>query len=98
MRSIAAALMMLVACAGALPATAQVIQPRDEIVLVLAAEEWVETKTARVVAVADVAIAGESRNVARDRMMAALKKLSSTKSFTQRHTALALKITAELNS
>lgn len=78
MRSIAAALMLLVACAGAMPATAQVIQPRDEIVLVLTAEEWVETKTARVVAVADVAIAGESRNVVRDRMMAALKKMAPT--------------------
>ena len=76
MRSIAAALMVLLACAAALPAKAQVIQPRDEIVLVLAAEEWVETKTARVVAVADVAIAGESRNVVRERMMAALKKVA----------------------
>jgi hypothetical protein len=53
-----------------------IIQPRDEIVLNLSAEGWVETKTARVVAVADVAIAGENRNAVRDRMMAALKKLS----------------------
>ena len=76
MRSIAAALMLLLACAAAVPAVAQVIQPRDEIVLVLAAEDWVETKTARVVAVAEVAIAGESRNAVRERMMAALKKMA----------------------
>lgn len=50
--------------------------PRDEIVLQLAAEDWVETKTARVVAAADVAIAGESRASVRDRMLDALKKLS----------------------
>jgi hypothetical protein len=57
-------------------AQAQVEPPRDEIVLQLSAEEWVETKTARVVAAADVAIAGEDRSSVRDRMMAALKKLS----------------------
>lgn len=50
--------------------------PRDEIVLQLAAEDWVETKTARVVAAADVAIAGENRASVRDRMLDALKKLS----------------------
>ncbi|HEU0071957.1 MAG TPA: SIMPL domain-containing protein [Alphaproteobacteria bacterium] len=50
--------------------------PRDEIVLQLAAEDWVETKTARVVASADVAIAGENRASVRDRMLDALKKLS----------------------
>lgn len=68
-----AALMMTLA---ALPAAAQIIAPRDEIVLNLSAEAWVETKTARVVAVADVAIAGENRGAVRDRMLAALKKLS----------------------
>lgn len=41
--------------------------PRDEIVLQLSAEDWVETKTARVVAAADVAIAGENRASVRDR-------------------------------
>ena len=61
---------------GAVPAAAQIIQPRDEIVLNLSAEGWVETKTARVIAVADVAIAAENRNAVRDRMMAALKQLS----------------------
>lgn len=76
MRPIAAAMMLLLVCAGALPAAAQIIQPRDEIVLNLSVEGWVETKTARVLAVADVAIAAEDRNVVRDRMMAALKKLS----------------------
>ena len=50
--------------------------PRDEIVLQLSAEEWVETKTARVVAAADVAIAGENRASVRDRMLDVLKKLS----------------------
>ncbi len=50
--------------------------PRDEIVLQLSAEEWVETKTVRVVAAADVAIAGENRASVRDRMLDALKKLS----------------------
>lgn len=50
--------------------------PRDEILLQLSTEEWVETKTARVVAAADVAIAGESRASVRERMLEALKKLS----------------------
>jgi len=50
--------------------------PRDEIVLQLSAEDWVETKTARVIAAADVAIAGEARDAVRDRMLGALKKLS----------------------
>ena len=50
--------------------------PRDEIVLQLAAEDWVETKTARVVAAADVAIAGENPASVRERMLDALKKLS----------------------
>lgn len=67
---------LVLACIAALPAAAQIIQPRDEIVLNLAAEGWVETKTARVLAVADVAIAAENRNAVRDRMMAALKRLS----------------------
>ncbi len=77
MRTITAVLAVLFSCVAALPAGAQIIQPRDEIVLNLAAEGWVETKTARVLAVADVAIAAENRNAVRDRMMAALKKLST---------------------
>lgn len=76
MRIVTAALAFALACIAALPAGAQVIQPRDEIVLNLAVEGWVETKTARALAVADVAIAAENRNAVRDRMMAALKKLS----------------------
>lgn len=76
MRKTVVALTLLLLGFSAWPAAAQVIQPRDEIVLNLAAEGWVETKTARVIAVADVAIAAEDRNAVRDRMMAALKKLS----------------------
>ena len=75
-RKIAAVLALLLACVSAMPAAAQIIQQRDEIVLNLSAEGWVETKTARVLAVADVAIAAENRNAVRDRMMAALKQLS----------------------
>jgi hypothetical protein len=76
LRIITAALALVLACAAGLPARAQIIQPRDEIVLNLSAEGWVETRTARVVAVADVAIAGENRGAVRDRMLAALKTLS----------------------
>lgn len=73
------ALALLTASAIALPAAAQPVMPiqqRDEIVLNLSAEGWVETKTARVVAVADVAIAAETRSAVRNRMIDALKKLS----------------------
>lgn len=76
MRKTVVALTLLLFGLNAWPAAAQIIQPRDEIVLNLAAEGWVETKTARVIAVADVAIAAEDRNAVRDRMLAALKKLS----------------------
>lgn len=76
MRKTVIALTLLLFGFTAFPAAAQMIQPRDEIVLNLAAEDWVETKTARVIAVADVAIAAEDRNAVRDRMLAALKKLS----------------------
>jgi hypothetical protein len=50
--------------------------PRDAMVMTLAAEGWVETKTARVVAVADVAIAAENRATVRERMTGVLKKLA----------------------
>jgi uncharacterized protein YggE len=59
----------------AVPAFAQE-QPTSGIVMTLASEGWVETKTARVTAVADVAIAAESRATVRERMIDALKKLS----------------------
>jgi hypothetical protein len=51
-------------------------RPTDAVVMTLSAEGWVETKTARVMAVADVAIAAENRAAVRERMMAALKKLA----------------------
>lgn len=79
MRLISLAAALLLAILMAPPLAAQPMhhqQQRDEIVLHLTAEGWVETKTARVVAVADVAIAAENRNAVRDRMMASLKKLS----------------------
>lgn len=79
MRKIIVLVALLTSSIAVWPAAAQPMipmQPRDEIVLNLAAEGWVETKTARVVAVADVAIAAENRNAVRDRMMGALKKLS----------------------
>lgn len=78
MRKTVVALTLLLFGFTAFPAAAQMpmIQPRDEIVLHLAAEDWVETKTARIIAVADAAIAAEDRNAVRDRMLAALKKLS----------------------
>lgn len=80
MRKIIVLLALLTTGLAAVPAMAQQpvlpVQQRDEVVLNLAVEGWVETKTARVVAVADVAIAAENRNTVRDRMMAALKKLS----------------------
>lgn len=76
MRKIVVVLALFLTSLSAFPAAAQIIQQRDEIVLHLAAEGWVETKTARVVAVADVAIAAEDRNAVRERMMAALKKLA----------------------
>ena len=44
--------------------------------LQLSAEDWVETKTVRVVAAADVAIEGDNRASVRDRMLDGLKKLS----------------------
>jgi hypothetical protein len=75
-RKTVAALTLILLGLAALPATAQMIQPRDEIVLNLSAEGWVETQTARVIAVADVAIAAENRDAVRERMMTALKQLS----------------------
>jgi len=51
-------------------------RPADAVVMTLASEGWVETKTARVIAVADIAIAAENRATVRERMTGALKKLA----------------------
>lgn len=48
----------------------------DAVVMTLSAEGWVETRTAQVIAVADVAIAAENRATVRERMIDALKKLA----------------------
>jgi uncharacterized protein YggE len=61
--------------AAAVPAFAQE-RPADAVVMTLASEGWVETKTAQVTAVADVAIAAENRATVRERMLGALKKLA----------------------
>lgn len=61
--------------AVAVPAFAQE-RPADAVVMTLASDGWVETKTARVTAVADVAIAAEKRATVRERMLDALKKLA----------------------
>jgi uncharacterized protein YggE len=61
--------------AAAVPAFAQ-DRPADAVVMTLAADGWVKTKTARVTAVADVAIAAEKRASVRERMLDALKKLA----------------------
>jgi uncharacterized protein YggE len=61
--------------AAAVPAFAQ-DRPAAAVVMTLAADGWVETKTARVTAVADVAIAAEKRAGVREQMLQALKKLA----------------------
>lgn len=64
---------LTVACAA--PAFAEE-QPAQGVVMTLSAEGWVETKTARVVAVADIALGAENRSTVRDRVLGAFKKVS----------------------
>ncbi|HET9149025.1 MAG TPA: hypothetical protein VFO61_00975 [Alphaproteobacteria bacterium] len=51
-------------------------QPPQGVVMTLSAEGWVETKAARVVAVADIALGAENRSTVRDRVLGAFKKVS----------------------
>jgi hypothetical protein len=76
-RLMAAAALFFASLAGvAHSGTAWADSPNDAMVMTLAAEGWVETKTARVVAVADVAIAAKDRGAVRERINGVLKKLA----------------------
>ena len=71
-RLMVAAALFLASLAG----VARADTPNDAMVMTLAAEGWVETKTARVVAVTDVAIAAKDRAAVRERINGVLKKLA----------------------
>lgn len=72
-RLIVAVALILASLAGVARADER---PVDAMVMTLAAEGWVETGTARVVAVADVAIAAKDRAAVRERMLGIFKKLA----------------------
>lgn len=76
-RLMVAAALFLASLAGVARADTPNDAPRDAMVMTLAAEGWVETKTARVVAIADVAIAAKDRATVRERINGVLKKLAS---------------------
>jgi uncharacterized protein YggE len=73
MRRVIPLIALLIAVAA--PAFAEE-RPADAVVMTLASEGWVETNTAEVTAIADVAIAAENRATVRERMLAAVKKLA----------------------
>lgn len=64
---------LMAACAA--PAVAQE-RTAEGVVMTLSAEGWVDAKTARVVAAADVAIGSENRSTMRERVLSAFKKVS----------------------
>jgi uncharacterized protein YggE len=68
-------LVALLAAVLAVPVHAQE-RAGNAVVMTLSAEGWVETKTAQVTAIADVAIAAENRATVRERVSDALKKLA----------------------
>jgi hypothetical protein len=68
-------LVALLAAVLAVPVHAQE-RAANAVVMTLSAEGWVETKTAQVTAIADVAIAAENRATVRERVSDALKKLA----------------------
>ena len=69
-------LLALVLAATAPESRAAEILPQDEVVLELTVEDWVETETARVVAVIDAAVADAEVANARDTLDSVLKDLA----------------------